>query len=600
MVFFLFHYSRNPRGQEPYRTVGVLSKEDDDEENRLRRPQNPLPKGRDGKFHWSTVKLRHPIPTKSMRKVPAPKLGKIPKIQTSFDTEPESLKKVRLQRLEYVKNNFTHAWEGYRSKAWLSDEVRPMSGGRYNPFGGWAATLVDSLADTLWIMGLKDEFDDAVKAIANIDFTTSNLDEINVFETTIRYLGGFLAASDLTDGQYPILLEKARELGDMLYVAFDTPNHMPVTRWRFADAVKRTNEQVASTNMLVAEIGSLTLEFTRLSQITGDHKYYDAVQRVMDHFEYQQGKTKLPGMWPVAVNAMTADFTQFGGFTIGGMADSVYEYLPKEFALLGGGMGQYENMYKKSLATMKKHIFFAPNVEDDVDILFPGDVDSDGETPLSELETEPKAQHLGCFAGGMVAIGSKIFSQSKDMAIAKKLVEGCLWGYERGPSGIMPEIMHLQKCPAKGECKFDEQKWEKGVAAMNPGMNEESLSAKIARLRLVPGVTKVDDRRYILRPEAIESIFVLYRVTGDTKLMDRAWKIFETIVAATQTNIAHAALDDCTAEDPGKTKVDRMESFWLAETLKYFYLLFAEPDLVSLDEYVLNTEAHPLKRPSRV
>ena len=45
-------------------------------------------------------------------------------------------------------------------------------------------------------------------------------------------------------------------------------------------------------------------------------------------------------------------------------------------------------------------------------------------------------------------------------------------------------------------------------------------------------------------------------------------------------------------------KDDRMESFWLAETLKNIYFIFNEPDLVSLDEYVLNTEAHPLKRPT--
>ena len=41
-----------------------------------------------------------------------------------------------------------------------------------------------------------------------------------------------------------------------------------------------------------------------------------------------------------------------------------------------------------------------------------------------------------------------------------------------------------------------------------------------------------------------------------------------------------------------------MESFWLAETLKYFYLLYSEPSLISLDEWVLNTEAHPFRRPT--
>jgi mannosyl-oligosaccharide alpha-1,2-mannosidase len=71
--------------------------------------------------------------------------------------------------------------------------------------------------------------------------------------------------------------------------------------------------------------------------------------------------------------------------------------------------------------------------------------------------------------------------------------------------------------------------------------------------------------------------------------------MFNTIIGHTLTDIAHAALRDCTVNNPPKE--DRMESFWLAETLKYFYLIFSEADVVSLDEYVLNTEAHPLKRP---
>ena len=95
------------------------------------------------------------------------------------------------------------------------------------------------------------------------------------------------------------------------------------------------------------------------------------------------------------------------------------------------------------------------------------------------------------------------------------------------------------------------------------------------------------------RPEAIESIFILYRITGDQSLPERAWKMFTAIVEHTTTDIAHAGLSDCTAPTP--TKTDRMESFWLAETLKYFYLIFSEPDVVSLDEYVFNTEAHPFR-----
>lgn len=178
------------------------------------------------------------------------------------------------------------------------------------------------------MMGMEDELAAAVKAIDQIDFSTCTLKEINVFETTIRYLGGFLAAYDLSDGKYDSLLRKATDMGEMLLHAFDTPNHMPITRWNFEKAASGSS-QTADEWMLVAEMGSMTLEFTRLSQLTGDNRYYDAVQRIMNIFEDQQNKTKLPGMWPITVNPRKADFTESTFFTIGGMADSMYEYLPK-------------------------------------------------------------------------------------------------------------------------------------------------------------------------------------------------------------------------------------------------------------------------------
>jgi hypothetical protein len=87
------------------------------------------------------------------------------------------------------------------------------------------------------------------------------------------------------------------------------------------------------------------------------------------------------------------------------------------------------------------------------------------------------------------------------------------------------------------------------------------------------------------RPEAIESVFIMYRLTGDKKLQDDAWRMFQSIEKATRTKHAHAAIDD--VRDVKTTQLDYMESFWLAETLKYFYLIFSEPDLVSLDDYVL-------------
>jgi len=90
------------------------------------------------------------------------------------------------------------------------------------------------------------------------------------------------------------------------------------------------------------------------------------------------------------------------------------------------------------------------------------------------------------------------------------------------------------------------------------------------------------------RPEAIESVFILYRITGDPTLQDTAWRMFEAIHNATKAEFAHSAIADVTiAADQPSHKLDQCESFWMAETLKYFYLIFSEPTLVSLDDYVL-------------
>ena len=87
----------------------------------------------------------------------------------------------------------------------------------------------------------------------------------------------------------------------------------------------------------------------------------------------------------------------------------------------------------------------------------------------------------------------------------------------------------------------------------------------------------------------------MYRITGDPHWREVGWNMFSAIKTHTSTTYGNSAIDDVTKMAPELR--DQMESFWLAETLKYFYLLFAEESLVSLDEWVLNTEAHPFRRP---
>lgn len=89
-------------------------------------------------------------------------------------------------------------------------------------------------------------------------------------------------------------------------------------------------------------------------------------------------------------------------------------------------------------------------------------------------------------------------------------------------------------------------------------------------------------------PEAIESIFILYRITGDPILQDAAWNMFLSIRNATQSMFGHSAIADVNAPTGAETaKLDSSESFWMGETLKYFFLIFSTPEVVSLDKFVL-------------
>ena len=541
-----------------------------------------------------TGALRRPsggfYPVKEWIPLPTGTPVKLPKLQHDFGTETPEDKEEREKRQAAVKASFVHSWEGYKKYAWLKDEVTPVEAGYINSFSGWAATLVDAL-DTLWMMGLKEEFEDAVNALDKIDFSTTDADTVNVFETTIRYLGGFLGAYDISHQQYPKLLEKAAEVGNHLYGAFDTPNRMPATRWEWRKA-REGEKQEASEQCLIAELGSLTLEFTRLSQLTGDPKYFDAIQRITNVLHDVQPKTRLPGMWAVLVNAALLKFTDTS-FTLGGMADSLYEYLPKQHMLLGGLTKQYQEMYESSMEPIKQHIFFKPMTPDNADILVSGAarVVSSSQDEL-RVSKEAKGQHLGCFTGGMIGIGSKIFDRKEELDIARKLVNGCIWAYNHTQTGIMPEVFHMVPCPKEGNCDWDEESWHKAVLAENQDSSlpsdmsdKQKIQHLIKNRRLPPGFADITDRRYILRPEAIESVFILYRLTGDKSYQAAAWRMFTAIEKFTKTNIASAAIKDMTLESPPKD--NRMESFWLAETLKYFYAIFSEPEVLNLDEFVL-------------
>lgn len=130
--------------------------------------------------------------------------------------------------------------------------------------------------------------------------------------------------------------------------------------------------------------------------------------------------------------------------------------------------------------------------QDGIHRLFPGDVQWNAQEPIIEAKT----QHLSCFAGGMVALGAQVFERPEEMIVARRLVDGCIWGYESGLLGIMPEIFRPVACEDQNDCPWDEEKWHREVEKEYPDKSAEST---IEDRYLPSGVSKIDDGRYILR-----------------------------------------------------------------------------------------------------
>ena len=271
-----------------------------------------LPKS--GMVPWSKLYRRPGTPDAPYKLEEPPKLSTAHRtwrqntIQLTTYTETAHQTKIRQARQKWAKNAFLHAWRGYRSRAWGSDEIAPMSGQIKNVFNGWGATIIDSLS-TLLLMGLNEEYSLARAHVRQIDFTKilgegllwgvrENARTVPVFETIIRYLGGLLSAYDLSGGDV-LMLERAEELAQWLMGAFNTRYGLPASRYQLD--VPLTGDPVGK--QFLAEMGSFSMEFGRLAQITGKHEYYDIVHRAYDFLETGFPQGDRPGsLLPTSVD----------------------------------------------------------------------------------------------------------------------------------------------------------------------------------------------------------------------------------------------------------------------------------------------------------
>ncbi|KAJ3693456.1 hypothetical protein LUZ60_008936 [Juncus effusus] len=439
------------------------------------------------------------------------------------------------ERREKVKEAMLHAWNSYVTYAWGQDELQPQSRNGVNSFGGLGATLIDSL-DTLYIMGFEDEFKKARDWVANsLDFNKDY--EASVFETTIRVVGGLLSAYDLSNDE--MFLEKAKDIANRLLPAWDTPSGIPYNSINLMHG-RPHNPGWTNGDSILADSGTEQLEFIALSQRTGDPKYQEKAENTIKQFE-----KILPndGLLPIFINPHSGS-ASYSTITFGAMGDSFYEYLLKVW-IQGNkteSVKHYRKMWEKSMEGL------LTLVKKTTPSSFTYICEKNGDS------LHDKMDELACFAPGMLALGSTDYGPEKSkqmLTLAKELAKTCYNFYESTPTKLAGENYFFHS----GQDMSVGTSWN------------------------------------ILRPETVESLMYLYRFTGDKTYQDWGWNIFQAFEKNSRIESGYVGLKDVNTGN----KDNKMQTFFLAETLKYLYLLFSPPSLISFDEWVFNTEAHPLK-----
>jgi len=515
-------------------------------------------------------------------------------------------------RQEQVKQAMEISWSGYEKYAWGYDEYHPVTknGRMMVPPTGLGWIIVDAL-DTLMLMNMTTQLMRARDWISTT--LTYDLDhDVNTFETTIRMLGGFLGAHylqttfpdicpvDLTKGGEDLYIEQATDLAGRLLGAFDSKSGIP-----YASVNLKTMEGIPSHAdggaSSLAEATSVQLEMKYLARLTGEKHFWDTAEKVMEVVDKTGSKDGLKGIF-ISPDTGTITTTTI---RLGSRGDSYYEYLIKQYLQTNKEEPIYKEMWDEALHGIKKHLITYSS---------PSNFTVLAERPNGlDGSIEPKMDHLVCFMPGTMALaitggisvqeakakGTWTKEQETDLELAKELMKTCIGMYKVTKTGLSPEITYFNLPDEhimwnedgphpKGPDTFDEDEYASWRSDYNIHSN---------------------DVHNLQRPETVESLFYLYRITGDEMYRQVGWEIFEAFVKHTAVEDGFSSIGDVTTIPPPTR--NNMESFWpvrqltflkyhtdmiQAETLKYFYLLFADRSLIPLDQVVFNTEAHIFPR----
>jgi len=451
-------------------------------------------------------------------------------------------------RVEGVRNAMRHAWHGYENYAWGADELQPDSKtgkfgvlGGLGGFSGLGASIVDAMS-TLHVMGLQEEFERAHAWIAeNMTFDMPKPQEISFFETTIRCLGGLLSAHDLTGAR--LFLEKAEDLGSRIVPVFQgTPTGILTNN---AD-LPYTHIDESDDNVALAELGTNLIEFGTLGRRTDNNTYRQLAE---DSMRFIHAMHPLQPLLGTTLQRQTGKISD-QQLSVAAPVDSYFEYLLK-YWILGGKTDDHWRDRWINATDMALSVLQVRTAKGG--FAFTGDIPYKGAPPSHTVT------HLGCFYPGNVALG---------------VLSGAATG-ERAAQYL----------------KFAECMMHTCFQLYN--ITKTGLGADNAEIDVRTGKLTVTGAHYLQRPEVVESLFYLWRATHNERYRDWGWFILQAIEKYCRKEAGYSGAYDVNKVPPKSDDVQ--QSWFLAETLKYLFLLFSDDAVLPLDRWVFNTEAHPVR-----
>lgn len=491
-----------------------------------------------------------------------------------------------------IREAMKHSWDNYRKYAWGYDMLKPRSKEADHWFN-LGLTIVDSV-DTLMMMGLVRESKLAVDWIENdLNFRSEN-ENSNCFEMTIRVLAGILSAYHLSGREK--LKQQAISMGDILLKCYSTESQIiPYSDIDLKS--QRAHPPQWNPHSSLSEVASLQLEFRYLAQISGNSTYEQTTFKTSEHIHklLTERKNKL---LPMYINPSSGQLED-SVITLGARSDSYYEYLLKQY--LQTGIKWLETDYLDAIDEIKekmlKHTGGPNNYTYVAEMQIYRTIND-----TEDIKYFNKMDHLVCFLPGTLILGYYHFSpQASDYRIkynletpdykinsrydshlnlAKALARTCYHMYSDMGTGLSPEIatfVHVTESNPSSPNGYQ------------PELQVQSTSA-----------------HNILRPEFVESLFYLYHITGLPIYRVQAGKVFDAFQKYSRITTGYSPVSDVRHKPPDDANIDellhknapdRMDSFWLSETLKYLYLTFCDDHhIIStlLNSYIFNTEAHML------